>query len=659
MQHFTGYALFGTIVFGFLASLHVFVWYHQRTRWSLQFSLAYVLIGTVYALDTYLQPVAGRPNVYGTLLAMPAVITVTFGLVDYAGITGRAARLLRYGAALTGLVFVLLVAQGAISRLTLFSGYGALLLQQSCIAFWAMLREPRSGHGFVFFALMLYPGVLVAVALGWVDVETLRYIAIAPSAMLGTTVLTTGLVRAQRRASEELLRRSAAESQAHQLAYFDPLTELPNRRMMMDQLHMALRKAERTGSYGALLFIDLDNFKDLNDSQGHGVGDELLRQVASRLRECIRKSDAIARLGGDEFVVILEELSPRASDAGMAAETVGKKLLSLLGSPYELSGAKYHSTCSIGLALFRGDSLEVNELFKQADLAMYQSKAAGRNTLRFFDASMQASIDSRLALDNALRDALLHDEFVLYYQPQIQVGHGVSGAEVLLRWNSPSRGLVSPAEFIPLAEASGLILPLGEWVLRTACMQLVAWAADPATATLNLSVNVSTRQFRDAGFTALVLAVVNETGVRPERLTLEITESVLAEDMEDVIAKMTALKQRGIGFSLDDFGTGYSSLSYLKRLPLDELKIDQSFVRDVLTDSNDATIARIIITLGQELGLNVMAEGVETEAQRDFLIAHGCVSHQGYFFGKPVPVADFDALRRTIHARTSNAALAS
>jgi diguanylate cyclase (GGDEF)-like protein len=642
---FLGHAYLGAAIFGFLAILHSFVWVRQRTFWSAQFAFAFALLMAVYALDRYTQPQGGQPSLLGTVLGMASVISATLGIVDYVGLSGRLARQLRLASLAIGAVVIVLVALGAMPRPMLFSVYGLLLLVQGLMAGWAMVHEPRSGHGFVLLAVMMYPLARVAVALGWIDLDALRYIIIAPSAMLGTTVLTTGLVRAQKQATEELRRRAQAEQHVQQLAFYDPLTELPNRRMMMDVLHKAIGKSRRMGTHGALLFIDLDHFKDLNDSKGHSVGDQLLRQAAQRLRHCMRQSDAISRLGGDEFVVILQELSSRQREAAVQAETVGEKIRLSLAAPYELAGKTHHSTCSIGVCLFQSDDEGVDDLLKQADLAMYQAKASGRNTLHFFDASMQADIDERIALEQALREALRQEEFVLYFQPQIGNLGELSGAEALIRWRHPIRGLVPPAHFIPLAEATGLILPMGEWVLRTACRQLVTWRADPRTAGLTLSVNVSTKQFREPGFVHQVLSAVRDTGADPACLKLELTESLLAEDIEAVIAKMQLLKNHGIGFALDDFGTGYSSLSYLKRLPLDQLKIDQSFVRDVLTDHNDATIARIIITLGFELGLNVIAEGVETQAQREFLIENGCFSQQGYLFGKPMPIAEFNDYR--------------
>lgn len=440
----------------------------------------------------------------------------------------------------------------------------------------------------------------------------------------------------------DITQRKAAEREIQHLAFYDPLTQLPNRQLLLDRLQRAMAASSRSGKLGALLFIDLDNFKILNDTLGHDIGDLLLQQVARRLLTCARESDSLARLGGDEFVVMLEHLNETPLEAASQAEAVGEKILSTLNQPYQLADYEHHSTPSIGVALFDGQRHNVDELLKRADLAMYQAKEEGRNTIRFFDPEMQAAVTTRITLEADLRRSLKQDDFLLYYQPQINSDGHLLGAEALLRWQHPSRGLVPPAEFIPLAEDTGLILPLGQWVLETACAQLVIWASHPETARLTLSVNVSARQFHHRNFVHDVLTALDRTGANPENLMLELTESLLVKDMESTIAKMAALKARGVSFSLDDFGTGYSSLSYLKRLPLELLKIDQSFIRDVLTDANDAAIVNTIISLGESLGLSVIAEGVETEAQRDFLARIGCHAYQGYLFSHPLPLEKFD-----------------
>lgn len=440
----------------------------------------------------------------------------------------------------------------------------------------------------------------------------------------------------------DLSERKLAEERIHQLAYFDALTELPNRHLLMEQLRKALLGCARNQSQGALLFIDLDNFKALNDTLGHDMGDHLLQQVAQRLRDSVREVDTVARLGGDEFVVMLEDLSEESQETALQAEMVGQKILTELNRPYSLKERPYRSTPSIGIALFDQHTAGLEELLKQADVAMYQAKAEGRNTLRFFDPSMQASVDLRVALEQDLRDGLQRGELMIYCQPQVNVAEQVIGGEILVRWNSPSRGMVSPAEFIPLAEATGLILPLGEFVLRQACQRLAIWAGKPELANITLAVNVCTQQMHEDSFVEQVLGILQETGANPQRLKLELTESMLAKNIEDIIAKMNRLRSHGISFSLDDFGTGYSSLSYLNRFPLEQLKIDQSFVRDALIDPGNADIARVIIALAEKLKLEVIAEGVETVEQRQFLLDNGCHNFQGFLFGRPMPLEEFE-----------------
>ena len=444
--------------------------------------------------------------------------------------------------------------------------------------------------------------------------------------------------------------RKAAEEQIQSLAYYDPLTQLPNRRLLLDRLDKALATAVRYRRNGALLFVDLDDFKTLNDTLGHEQGDLLLTQVAQRLNTCIRGSDTVARFGGDEFVVLLENLSEDRPAAASQAEAVGEKILVALNQTYRLGSQEQHSTPSIGITLFGEQPEGIDEPLKRADMAMYQAKAAGRNMLRFFDPHMQEVVSARAAMEVALRAALAQGQFMLHYQAQVLDGSQIIGAEVLLRWQHPQRGMVSPAEFIPVAEESGLILPLGRWVLEAACRQLAFWAAHSEFSHLTVAVNVSARQVREADFVQQVLTVLKRTGADPRLLKLELTEGMLVANVEDVIAKMMTLKAAGVGFSLDDFGTGYSSLSYLKRLPLDQLKIDQTFVRDILVDANDAAIARMVIVLAESLGLAVIAEGVETEAQRSFLAAQGCHAYQGYLFSRPLPLADFEALALTQQA---------
>ena len=445
----------------------------------------------------------------------------------------------------------------------------------------------------------------------------------------------------------DLTERKQAEERIHHLAYYDALTDLPNRRFLIEQLRKALVGCGRHGEWGALLFLDLDHFKEINDHWGHDQGDELLRQVAQRLRGCVREVDMVARLGGDEFVVLLENLGADRVLAAVETEQVGHKLLERLNQPYEIGQRPYRGTPSIGMTVFSGQSSSVDVLLRQADQAMYQAKAAGRNALRFYDAQMQSALADRMLREAELREGIQRGELCIHLQPQVRHGQGLIGAEVLVRWQHPTQGLVQPNDFVPLAEATGLIIPLGREVLSLACQHLAAWAADPALSRLTLSVNVSVHQFRTAGFVDEVLQVLADSGAPAARLKLELTESAMAEQVEDLIHKMNALRAQGVGFSLDDFGTGYSSLSYLKRLPLEQLKIDRAFVRDVLTDPSDATLSRIIITLANEFALTVMAEGVETEAQRDLLVSYGCTGFQGYLFGRPEPAAAFEARARS------------
>ena len=442
----------------------------------------------------------------------------------------------------------------------------------------------------------------------------------------------------------DITQRKLAEQRIENLAYFDTLTGLPNRRLLQDRLQQALLSSVRSRQRGALLLIDLDNFKVLNDTLGHRQGDLLLLQVAASIKVCVHDSDTVARLGSDEFIVVLEELGESALHAATQAAVLAEKILRKLGERYELGDSAHSSTASIGIALFGEQSESVEGSMMRADLAMHKAKDAGRNTLCFFDNQMQADMVSAVALEKDLQHALQSGQFCVYYQAQVAGDKQIVGVEALLRWRHPVRGWVSPAEFIPKAEKTGLILPLGLWVLETACKQLALWSLRAETAHFTIAVNVSARQFSDSDFVDRVLATLEHTGAQAHLLKLELTESVLAANVDDVVRKMNTLKSAGIRFSLDDFGTGYSSLSVLKRLPLDQLKIDQSFVRNILVDPNDAAIARMVIALASSLELAVIAEGVETEAQRDCLAAMGCPTYQGYLFSRPVPVAEFEAL---------------
>ncbi len=436
--------------------------------------------------------------------------------------------------------------------------------------------------------------------------------------------------------------RKAAEETIRHLAYHDQLTGLPNRRLLLDRLEHALVFGARNGTGGALLFLDLDNFRTLNDTSGHKVGDLLLQQAARRLETCVRKSDTVARLGGDEFVVMLEGLSELALVAAAQTQIVGDKILSVFNKPFQLAEHSCRSTPSIGAVLFNHH--QQDELLKQADIAMYQAKLSGRNTLRFFDPQMQEAVNARAALENELAAALENQQFQLYYQIQMDSARKPLGAEALIRWLHPERGLVYPAEFIRLAEETGLIVPIGQWVLETACAQLREWMRAELTRDLVLSVNVSSQQFRQPDFVTQVLAVVQRHEIDPTRLKLELTESLLLDNIEETIANMNVLKEIGILFSMDDFGTGYSSLQYLKRLPLDQIKIDQSFVRDIATNDSDNAIVHTIIAMAKSLKMDIIAEGVETRQQRQIILDNGCTHYQGYLFGKPVPIEIFDEL---------------
>jgi len=444
-------------------------------------------------------------------------------------------------------------------------------------------------------------------------------------------------------AYSDLTQYKKHEAAIHSLAYYDPLTSLPNRRLLIDRLQHTFAASARHHNHSAVLFIDLDNFKTLNDTRGHNIGDLLLIEAGNRLQGCIREGDTVARLGGDEFVIILEDLSEKSLQAIAQTKAICHKMLAAISQPYSLKGYEYRSSASIGISLFHNQEITVDEILKRADAAMYQAKNAGKNTLRFYDPAMQEALETRTALENDLRRALTEKQFRLYYQMQVEHSGHILGAEALIRWQHPQRGLVSPAEFIPLAEEMGLISLVGQWVMETACAQLQAWESDPLTRDLRLAVNVSARQFHQPDFVEQVIQTLNRHALNPERLKLELTESLVLDNIDDAIVKMQAIRKLGVRFSMDDFGTGYSSLSYLTQLPLDQLKIDQSFVRNIGVKHTDAVIVQTIIGMAHNLGMEVIAEGVETEEQRAFLELHGCALCQGYLFGKPVPVDEFVA----------------
>ncbi|HEY0234629.1 MAG TPA: EAL domain-containing protein, partial [Afipia sp.] len=445
-----------------------------------------------------------------------------------------------------------------------------------------------------------------------------------------------------------------AEEKIRELAFFDQLTGLPNRVLLIDRVRQALNSNVRQKSFGALLFIDLDNFKTLNDSLGHDMGDLLLKKAAQRISQCVRAEDTVARFGGDEFVVLLANLgTQKAKAAALQAEAVGEQILAAFAENFRLDVYEYPCTPSVGVTLFSPQDSNVDELLKRADLAMYDAKTAGRNGLRFFDPLMQTMISARAAIETDLREDLKKETLLLHYQPQVNHEGRLIGAEALARWPHAQKGMLFPSEFIPVAESTGLILQLGALMLEIACRQLACWSADPATEHLTVAINVSALQMRQKNFVEQVIEIIEQTGANPHRLKIELTESTLVSNVDDVIVKMDKLKAIGISFSLDDFGTGYSSLSYLKRLPLDQLKIDRSFVKDVLVDPNDAAIAKMIIALSQSLGLSVIAEGVETEEQYAFLARQGQLNYQGYLFGRPLPPEDFERLARAFSPRRS------
>ncbi|MFC4789173.1 MULTISPECIES: EAL domain-containing protein [Giesbergeria] len=439
--------------------------------------------------------------------------------------------------------------------------------------------------------------------------------------------------------STEITEQRQFIEEIHQLAFYDPLTHLPNRKQLMERLQQWLNEPHTHQGSHALLLINLDNFKDLNDTHGHSAGDQLLQQVAQRLTACARPGDMVARLGSDEFALLMGEHKPQVASTQHQIEYAATHILKALSeTPYPIGTLEYRASAGIGIAVLDSRQLSVEAILKHADLALFQAKAQGRNNLRFFKPDMEVVVAARAALEADLREGLAREQFLLYYQPQVDSQHRMFGVEALVRWQHPQRGLVAPGSFIGLAEASGLIEPLGLWILRTACMQIRRWSNHSDTAHLQIAVNISAHQLHHPRFVEQVVGILQETGANPNRLELELTESQLVEDMEGAIAKMQTLKGQGVQLSLDDFGTGYSSLNHLKRLPLDQLKIDQSFVRDLLIDANDLSIVKAIVGMGHSLHLSVLAEGVETQEQRNMLEQLGCVLYQGYWFGRPMPV---------------------
>ena len=436
--------------------------------------------------------------------------------------------------------------------------------------------------------------------------------------------------------------RRRNEARINELAFYDQLTGLANRPLLTERIRLAVAAGMHNNQFNALMFIDLDNFKAINDTLGHDQGDTLLQQVGKRLQALVNAEDTVARFGGDEFVLLLQDVSDNSDEAVKKVALISRQVLTTIRAPIVINGVTCNCTASVGVALFGRQGITPEELLKQADLAMYQAKDAGRNTVRFFDPQMQLAVIERIALERELEEAIGREQFVLHYQPLIDIDDKIIGAEALIRWQHPRRGLLAPAEFIPVAEENGMIIRIGMWVLREACSQIARWAEIPALSRLIVSINVSARQFRESGFVRDVTAIVQKSGIDPSRLKLELTESQLAVSMQEIIASMVELSNLGLRFSLDDFGTGYSSMAYLKLLPLDQLKIDRSFIRDLLSDPNDAAIASIIIALSQSLGLSAVAEGVETSEQKRALINMGCTLFQGYLFSVPLGVSDFE-----------------
>ncbi|OWW21954.1 EAL domain-containing protein [Noviherbaspirillum denitrificans] len=452
-------------------------------------------------------------------------------------------------------------------------------------------------------------------------------------------------------AFSDITQRKKTEAQIRDLAFYDPLTSLPNRRLFLDRAGQALAASARAHRHGALMLLDLDHFKTLNDTCGHDVGDELLVQVAQRLIGCVRERDTVARIGGDEFVILLEELSPDVAAAAMQAETIASKIIEALNKPYPLRGfaaGGYHNTPSIGVCRFLGHAQPVDILLKHADIALYEAKDAGRNTVRMYNDAMQAMLNERAGIEAGLRQALTENRFKLYYQPLIDRHRRVSSVEALLRWDMPGHGLVAPAHFLEIAESGSLILQIGQWVLEHACAQAVAWARDPGTQDLVIGINISKRQFRQQDFVQSVKSTVERTGANPARLRLEVTESMVLEDVDTAISKMEALRKLGISFSIDDFGKGFASLAYLKRLPVGQLKIDQSFIHGIESDAGDAVIVRTLIDMSRTLALEVVAEGVESDVQHSFLREQRCDLFQGYLFGKPMTVEEMERMVGTL-----------
>jgi len=525
----------------------------------------------------------------------------------------------------------------------------AILAFPTLIMAAMMLTSKRNVQALVF-AMILSVGVMVFVSATGLHTFQMPqpegtdfvYLAILLIAFaIISSLMASDLRHALKALVGEIDRVKLSEQHLDHLANHDQLTGLPNRRLLQDRIERAIAGFHRHKDHSALMFLDLDDFKNVNDTQGHAAGDALLIQVASRLVSQLRETDTVSRFGGDEFVLLVEGLGLMESMAVSSAHVLAEKVLESLRQPILLDGREFVCTTSMGLVLIGSEIADADSAIKQGDVAMYRAKSLGRNCVQFFSPDMQSAIDSNSKMENDLRLALDGGNIAIFLQPQVDSDNRVLGAEVLARWKHPQLGFVPPGEFIALAEKTGLIGQLGHQVFESSCRVLSQWSLDPISASWNLAVNVSMHQFREETFVDKVLSTIERYGVNPERLELEITESALVEDVDETTGKMASLRSCGIRFALDDFGTGYSSLSYLRKLPLDKLKIDQSFVRHVQANMEDAAIARTVISLAQHLGLSLIAEGVETQGQRDFLFASGCFAYQGYLYGKPMPVEEF------------------
>ena len=496
----------------------------------------------------------------------------------------------------------------------------------------------------------LTQGTSVSIALAVLFIVYVAYVSVTGH----------GLARSLRENIRLRITAHLDNQQVHQLAYYDFLTKLPNRRLLTDRLQQVFARCARHQGHGAVLSLDLDNFKGLNDSKGHQAGDELLQQVAERLLQCLRKNDTIARTGGDEFIAVLDELGSDKAEAAQAAQIAAGKMMAVFDEPFQLNNTRYRTSTSIGICLFHGDDDTEAEVLRRADIAMYEAKKSDSlNGIQLYDEVLHPAIERRAALENDLAFALQGNQLLLHFQVQVDETHQPVGAEVLLRWQHPLLGMIPPDQFIPIAEESGQIVAIGQWVLEQACQQLKTWSAASRTSMLKLSVNVSAVQFNQPDFVQMVTETVLQSGCDPRLLRLELTESLIVKNVEEIIGKIQALKSLGMTFSLDDFGTGQSSLSVLKRLPLDELKIDKSFIKDILHNTYDSFIVETIINMAKNLGHSVIAEGVEMPRQKTLLQRMGCHRFQGYLFSRPVPLPEFEAALSVQQATSATASESS